>query len=131
MERKVDQKGFTVGGGKDSWFNVEDNSDLDTSNESYMSSSSEEEDQSSDLRGTFSATPQGVPSSSAKELKQLREFTREEKALVSRRFDPYFDSKRLNSDDFWRQSSKRRYDVKDWIKLTFDSQVKRCNTVPV
>jgi hypothetical protein len=48
--------------------NVEDNSDFNTSNESYMS---DEPEDSFDIYKT-------------------KELTREEKALVGRRFEPYF-----------------------------------------
>ena len=60
------------------WFNAEDNSDLDTSNESYMSSSDEEED---DLPIFGGMTPKP---------KTVKELTREDKAILQRRFEPYF-----------------------------------------
>ena len=61
------------------WYNAEDNSDLDTSNESYMSSSDDDDD------------------------RNCRELSREEKALFGRRFEPYFYKIRLPSDEFFRR----------------------------
>jgi len=49
-------------------YNVEDNSDLDTSNESYMSDEDEDADN----------------------VQKSKELTREERAIISRRFEPYF-----------------------------------------
>ena len=87
--------------GNETWFNAEDNSDFDTSNESYMSDDPDE-----------ACVPQ-------------REFTREEKAIFSRRFEPYFARKRMTSDDYWR-GARVPYARTQWLKLTFDGQTKRC-----
>lgn len=64
--------------------NVEDNSDFNTSNESYMS---DEPEDSFDIYKT-------------------KELTREEKALVGRRFEPYFANQRMTSDDYFRKGQK-------------------------
>ena len=60
-------------------YSIEENDDLNSSNDSYMSSSDEEDDaidsQGIQERCTFSAK---------------KELTRTEKALITRRFDQYF-----------------------------------------
>ena len=84
------------------WPNFEDNSDLDTSNDSYMSSDDESND---------------------------KELNREEKAIVSRRFQEYFNKVRVTSDEYWRNGQKN-YNRSEWIKLTFDGQTKRCKVRP-
>lgn len=93
-------------------FNVEENEDLNTSNESYMSSSDDEDGNKKVYRLTFSA-----------------DLTREEKALLSRRFEPYFTRRKIDAWDYFRQRTKE-YNRKEWIKLCFDGLIKRCNQVP-
>lgn len=68
-------------------FNVEENSDLDTSNESYMSSSEELSD--------------GEEQESYKNV-QKNVLSREAKALVGRRFSKYFDRIGVLPENYWR-----------------------------
>ena len=116
------------------WFNAEDNSDLDTSNESYMSSSDEEEefptlliDGPNNGRISFGGNPQPSLKSG---IHVMKEFTREDKALVSRRFEPYFRKIRVDAWDYFHPNNKKIYNRKDWMKLQFDGQIKRCHTMP-
>jgi len=117
------------------WYNAEDNSDLDTSNDSYMSSSDDElpetEYEEFHTRVSFGSArePESVGSSGL--IKVMKELTREEKALVSRRFEPYFRRIRMDAFDYFRPQNRKVYDRKDWMKLEFDGQIKRCNTTPI
>ena len=94
-----------------------------------MSSSDDEDDSSleSEIGNRLSFNPKLA----VRPKNNAHEMTREHKALISRRFDNYFAAKRIYSDDFWKQSDKRNYDPKKWVKLIFDGQVKRCNTLPL
>ena len=78
-------------------FNLEYyNSDLDTSNESIMSSDSDE-----------------APKLGSVQL------TREAKALVGRRFSNYFNKIGILPEIYWNQMHQD-YQKNTWIKLTFD-----------
>ena len=68
-------------------FNMEDNSDLDTSNESYMSSSEEELSDGEEVK---------------QNLKSSTVLSREAKALVGRRFSKYFDRIGVLPENYWR-----------------------------
>ncbi len=90
-----------------------------------MSSSSDDEGElladSTPLFGDrFSFNPKTATRPDQSHLGKHKELNREQKALVSRRFDNYFAAKRIYSDDFWKQSDKRDYDPKAWIKICFD-----------
>ena len=87
------------------WVNVEDNDDLNTSNESYISSSSEEDQVERQSFGSLK--------------RPKKELTREERALVSRRFELYFNKVKLSPDEYWRRG-KRDYDNRQWLKIEFD-----------
>lgn len=81
---------------------MEDNSDLDTSNESYISSTDSDDEEG---------------------LNQQRQppLTREAKALVGRRFSKYFDRIGMLPENYWRQQGNHpEYDKSRWIKMTFD-----------
>ena len=73
-------------------FNVEDNSDLDTSNESYISSSEEElsdgEEDKEDAK---------IPGQ-----KKNIVLTRETKAIIGRRFNKHFDRIGVLAENYWR-----------------------------
>ena len=77
MKQNLEQP-LPVGDSMDNWYNVEDNADLDTSNESYMSSSDEEADTLNNEHGERFT------------LNVHKEPTRQEKMLLERRFDAYF-----------------------------------------
>jgi len=63
---------------------VEDNSDFNTSNESFMSDDPEE----------------------ASNFHLPKDLSREEKALVGRRFELYFNSQRTTSEEYFRKGQK-------------------------
>ena len=72
-----------------------------------MSSSSDDEDDlptvSTNLFGDrFSFNNKKASRPDQSQLGKKGEFNREQKALVSRRFDNYFAAKRIYSDDFWK-----------------------------
>lgn len=62
----------------------------------------------------------------------MREPNREEKALISRRFEPYFRKRNIDAWDYFRSSNsvRKQYERSDWIKLSFDGRVKRVNMRP-
>ena len=109
--------------------NIEDNDDLNTSNESYISSSSDSDqelDFRAENRNTFGSQEQPKQKLLYKEYKDLN---REERALVSRRFQPYFNKFNISTDEYWRRG-RRTYDNRQWLKITFDGEMKRINEAP-
>ena len=48
---------------------------------------------------------------------------------MSRRCEAYFQRRNIDAWDFFRQRRKP-YERKDWLKLAFDGQVKRCHAKP-
>ena len=63
---------------------MEDNSDYNTSNESFMSDDPEE----------------------TSNVHKPKDLSREEKALVGRRFELYFNSQRTTSEEYFRKGQK-------------------------
>lgn len=59
----------------------------------------------------------------------LKELTREEKSLLGRRFEPYFDKMRISADEYFRRG-RQPFDRAEWIKLTFDGETKRVHKRP-
>ena len=86
------------------WYNIEDNSDWQTSDEDFMSSSSsqeeEEEEQKMPRAVSFgSSTHKAAPESSVVAMKEL---TRVEKAVISQRFEPYFERKKIDAQEYFK-----------------------------
>ena len=80
------------------WPNVEANADLNTSNESYMSSDDDEGIEENYRFSLMKMNRQSAPP---------RELSRQEKALVSRRFEPYFRQVfGLTAEEYWRRGRK-------------------------
>ena len=98
-------------------FNVEENSDLDTSNESYISDSEEVSDGEEEENKNLSQHDKTLKES-------CKVLSREAKALVGRRFSKYFDRIGVLPENYWRQSHQE-YQRSRWIKLTFDGRTKR------
>ena len=108
------------------WVNIEDNDDLNSSNESYISSSSGDDDEEFDSRNTFGSQE---PPKQKLLYKEFKDLNREERALVSRRFQPYFNKMNINVDEYWRRG-RRTYDSRQWLKITFDGEMKRIHEAP-
>ena len=114
------------------WFNAEDNSDFDTSNESYMSSSDdeEEEDLPDFAQNVNERLSFGGSSAAMRNPMAVKNLTREDKALLQRRFEPFFQRIRMDASEYFHPNNRRPYDRKGWIKLQFDGQIKRCYRAP-
>lgn len=119
------------------WYNIEDNSDLNTSNESYMSSSSSdlEEDvdvpSQRDLNGnSFAGSMMSLQGAKPpNNMRMMRKFSRGDQAIAARRFESYFTKLKIEPEDYFK-TERRMYDRKNWIKLCFDGMIKRFNIAP-